>query len=242
MSETLKLLAFDTSTEHLSVAVRHGDRLLAHSGAGGAQASTTLLPLIQQLMADAGLALADLDAIAFGRGPGSFTGLRTACSVAQGLAFGANVPLLPVDTLLAVAEEARHAFGARRVVAVLDARMDQLYAARYDFDTAGPLGGDDEPLLLSPEALDVPAGWALAGNAFAAYGPRLAPATARHEVLPTAAAMLRLAPALLAAGRTVPAAQAWPLYVRDKVAQTTEERAAIKAAATAAALVPPTHA
>ena len=235
-----RLLAFDTSTEHLSVAVRHGDRLLAHNGVGGAQSSTTLLPLIQQLLADAGLALADLDAIVFGRGPGSFTGLRTACSVAQGLAFGANVPLLPVDTLLAVAEEARHAFGVRQVVAVLDARMDQLYAANYDFEANGPLGGDAEPLLLSPEALDVPAGWALAGNAFAAYGPRLAPASARHEVLPTATAMLRLAPALLAAGRTVPAAQAWPLYVRDKVAQTTEERAAIKAAAVvAAAAIPP---
>jgi tRNA threonylcarbamoyladenosine biosynthesis protein TsaB len=235
-----RLLAFDTSTEHLSVAVCHGDRLLAHNGAGGAQSSTTLLPLIQQLLAEAGLALADLDAIAFGRGPGSFTGLRTACSVAQGLAFGANVPLLPVDTLLAVAEEARHAFGARQVVAVLDARMDQLYAANYDFEANGPLGGDAEPLLLSPEALDVPAGWALAGNAFAAYGPRLAPASVRHEVLPTATAMLRLAPALLAAGRTVPAAQAWPLYVRDKVAQTTEERAAIKAAAVvAAAVIPP---
>ncbi|RIX71640.1 tRNA (adenosine(37)-N6)-threonylcarbamoyltransferase complex dimerization subunit type 1 TsaB [Acidovorax cavernicola] len=226
-----KLLAFDTSTEHLSVAVRHGDRVLSHSGAGGAQASSTLLPLIRQLLADAGLALADLDAIVFGRGPGSFTGLRTACSVAQGLAFGAKVPLLPVDTLLAVANEARHAFGAQRVVAALDARMDQLYAAPYDFDTAGPFGGDPEPLLLAPEALDVPTGWAIAGNAFAAYGPRLASATARHEVLPLATAMLRLAPALLAAGRTVPAAQAWPLYVRDKVAQTTEERAAIKAAA-----------
>ena len=238
-----RFLAFDTSTEHLSVAVQNGEQLLAHSGAGGAQASTTLLPLIQQLLADAGLKLADLDAIVFGRGPGSFTGLRTACSVAQGLAFGASVPLLPVDTLLAVAEEARHAFGARQVVAVLDARMDQLYAARYDFDAAGPLGdggegGDGEPMLLSPEALEVPAGWSLAGNAFSAYGPRLAPATARHEVLPTATAMLRLAPALLAAGRIVPAAQAWPLYVRDKVAQTTEERAAIKAAA-AAAVTPP---
>ncbi|KQW57924.1 tRNA (adenosine(37)-N6)-threonylcarbamoyltransferase complex dimerization subunit type 1 TsaB [Variovorax sp. Root411] len=230
-----KLLAFDTSTEHLSVAVLHGDTLHAHSGVGGAQASTTLLPLIQQLLGEAGLALGELDAIVFGRGPGSFTGLRTACSVAQGLAFGANVPLLPVDTLLAVAEEARDAFGAKQVVAVLDARMDQLYAARYDFEANGPLGGNDEPLLLSPEALEVPAGWALAGNAFAAYGPRLAPAAARHDALPTATAMLRLAPALLAAERTVPAAQAWPLYVRDKVAQTTEERAAIKAAAAAAA-------
>ncbi|WP_198084004.1 tRNA (adenosine(37)-N6)-threonylcarbamoyltransferase complex dimerization subunit type 1 TsaB [Variovorax sp. E3] len=237
-----KLLAFDTSTEHLSVAVLHGERLLAHSGVGGAQASTTLLPLIQQLLGEAGLALAELDAIVFGRGPGSFTGLRTACSVAQGLAFGAHVPLLPVDTLLAVAEEARHAFGARQVVAVLDARMDQLYAARYDFDAAGPgpaqPGGGDEPLLLSPDDLDVPAGFALAGNAFTAYGPRLPQAKARHEALPTATAMLRLAPALLAAGRTVPAAQAWPLYVRDKVAQTTEERAAIKAAAASAAAVP----
>lgn len=244
-----RLLAFDTSTEHLSVAVLHGERLLAHNGVGGAQASTTLLPLIQQLLGEAGLALAELDAIVFGRGPGSFTGLRTACSVAQGLAFGADVPLLPVDTLLAVAEEALHAFGAQQVVAVLDARMDQLYAARYDFSAAGllgglgGLGGDDEPLLLSPEALEVPAGYALAGNAFAAYGPRLAPAAARHEALPTATAMLRLAPALLAAGRTVPAAQAWPLYVRDKVAQTTEERAAIKAAAaSAAAAAPSSHA
>jgi tRNA threonylcarbamoyladenosine biosynthesis protein TsaB len=230
-----KLLAFDTSTEHLSVAVRHGEQVLVHHGAGGAQASATLLPLIQQLLADAGLALAELDAIVFGRGPGSFTGLRTACSVAQGLAFGANVPLLPVDTLLAVAEEARHVSGAQQLVAVLDARMDQVYAARYDFAAHGPLGGDDEPLLLSPEALEVPAGWALAGNAFAAYGPRLAATGARHEVLPGAEAMLRLAPALLAAGRTVRAAQAWPLYVRDKVAQTTEERAAIKAAAAASA-------
>jgi tRNA threonylcarbamoyladenosine biosynthesis protein TsaB len=236
-----RLLAFDTSTEHLSVAVRHGERLFTHSGAGGAQASGTLIPLVLQLLAEAGLELASLDAIAFGRGPGSFTGLRTACSVAQGLAFGSGVPLLPVDTLLAVAEEARHAFGARQVVAVLDARMDQIYAARYDFEAGGALGGDAEegdgaaPLLLAPEALEVPAGWSLAGNAFAAYGPRLAPAAARHEVLPTATAMLRLAPALLAAGRTVDAAHAWPLYVRDKVAQTTEERAAIKAAAASAA-------
>jgi tRNA threonylcarbamoyladenosine biosynthesis protein TsaB len=224
-----RLLAFDTSTEALSVAVRHGDALFEHSGAGGAQSSTTLIPLIQQLLARAGLALAELDAIAFGRGPGSFTGLRTACSVAQGLGFGAGVPLLPIDTLHAVAEEARHRFGATRVVAVLDARMDQVYAARYDLDDAAVPAS--EPELLAPEDVAVPAGWALAGNAFGAYGDRLPAAAARHEVLPTAAAMLRLAPGLLAAGRSVAPAEALPLYVRDKVAQTTEERAAIKAAA-----------
>lgn len=229
-----KLLAFDTSTDALSVAVRHGARVFAHSGPGGAQASATLIPLIRQLLADAGLALADLDAIAFGRGPGSFTGLRTACAVAQGLGFGAGVPLLPVDTLQAVAEEARHRFGAQRVVALLDARMDQVYAAHCDFDA--PIDAPVETELLAPEAVAVPAGWVLAGNAFAAYGERL-PAATRHEVLPTAEALLRLAPALLAAGRAVAPADAAPLYVRDKVAQTTEERAALKAAQQA---TPPT--
>jgi len=229
-----KLLAFDTSTDQLSVAVQHGDLLVEHSGAGGAQSSTALLPLILQLLAQAGLTLRELDAIAFGRGPGSFTGLRTACAVAQGLGFGADVPLLPVDTLHAVAEEARHRFGATRVVAVLDARMDQVYAARYVLDAGGGLDELGEAELLAPEALIVPPGFALAGNAYAAYGERLATATARHEVLPTAAAMLRLAPALLAAGRAVAPADAAPLYVRDKVAQTTEERAAIKAGAVVA--------
>jgi tRNA threonylcarbamoyladenosine biosynthesis protein TsaB len=223
-----KLLAFDTSTEALSIAVCHGEKLFEHSGIGGAQSSSTLIPLIQQLLADAGLSLRELDAIVFGRGPGSFTGLRTACSVAQGLGFGAGRRLLPIDTLHAVAEEARHRFGAARVVVALDARMDQVYTASYD------LGVEviaSEAELLAPEAVAVPTGWALAGNAFTAYGDRLPHAAARHEVLPTAAAMLRLAPALLAAGRTVAPAEAWPLYVRDKVAQTTEERAAIKAAA-----------
>lgn len=224
-----RLLAFDTSTEALSIAVRHGDVQLEHDGIGGAQSSSTLIPLIQQLLAEAGLAFGELDAIAFGRGPGSFTGLRTACSVAQGLGYGAGVRLLPIDTLLAVAEEARHRFGVQRVVAVLDARMEQVYTASYDF---GVEVMASEAELVAPEAVAVPAGWALAGNAFAAYGERLPRAAARHEVLPTAAAMLRLAPPLLAAGRTVAPADAWPLYVRDKVAQTTEERAAIKAAGT----------
>ena len=236
-----KLLAFDTSTEQLSVGVQHGDALFLHSGAGGAQSSTTLIPTVMQLLAEAGLTLQQLDAIAFGRGPGSFTGLRTACSVAQGLGFGAGVRLLPIDTLHAVAEEARERFGARRVVALLDARMDQVYAAHYDFsDFDDGTAAHDEPRLLAPEDVRVPAGWALAGNAFQAYGARLPAGAARHEMLPTAAALLRLCPALLAADRTVAPADAWPLYVRDKVAQTTEERLRIRQdAATAATLRPP---
>ena len=227
----LNLLAFDTSTETLSVAVQGGRALrgapLLHTAAGGALASTTLIAAIQELLARAGLRLADLDAVVFGRGPGSFTGLRTACSVAQGLAFGAAVPVLPVDTLLAVAEEARERTGASRVVAVLDARMHEVYSVSYAHD-GGRWQRHGEFSLGHPEAVAVPDGWVLAGNAFAAYGGRLAPAAARIEALPTAAALIRLAPALIAAGEAVPANRALPLYIRDKVAQTTEERAALR--------------
>ncbi len=236
-----RLLAFDTSTETLSIAVRHGDALFEHNGVGGALSSATLIPLVMQLLAQAGLRLDQLDAIAFGRGPGSFTGLRTACAVAQGFGFGAGVPLLPIDTLHAVAEEAHARFGAPRLVAVLDARMDQLYTAHYAFDGSAVTPENAESRVLSPEAVDVPAGWVLAGNAFVAYGDRLPADTVRHAVLPTAAALLRLAPTLLTQGRAVKPAEAWPLYVRDKVAQTTDERAVL-AQAKAAALALIAHA
>ena len=229
----MKLLAFDTSTESMSIAVSHGAQVWEHTGAGGARASATLIPAILSLLQQAGLTLGELDAIAFGRGPGSFTGLRTACSVAQGLAFGAGVKVLPVDTLLALAEEARQRHGASRIVAALDARMDEMYVARYDLGH-GSLATDAEPELVRPEALQVPEGWALAGNVFNAYGERLpgghGAAAAWIEALPTAAAMLRLAPALIAAGQAVNADHALPRYIRDKVAKTTDERAAERAA------------
>jgi tRNA threonylcarbamoyladenosine biosynthesis protein TsaB len=220
----VNLLAIDTSTEVFTIAVRREHVVLERQGAGGANASSTLIPAIQALLADAGVALGQLEAIVFGHGPGSFTGLRTACSVAQGLAFGAGVPVLGVDTLLAVAEDARWRDGATQVVAVLDARMDQVYAGAYAF--AGGAWCQERPMeLAAPQDVILPAGWTLAGNAFEAYGPRL-PAGPRVVAQPTATALLRLAPGLLAAGAAAPAAQALPLYIRDKVAQTTEERAA----------------
>jgi len=226
----LNLLAFDTSTETLSVAVARGDaRVEEQQAAGGAQASALLIPLIHSLLARAGTRLGALDAIVFGRGPGSFTGLRTACSVAQGLGFGANVPVLPVDTLLAVAEEARERAGVNRVVAVLDARMEEVYCGRYEFDNGG-WRTLETPHLLRPQDVRVPAGWVLAGNALRVHAGRLEGAAQGIEALPTAAALLRLAPRLLAQGQGVAAAQALPLYIRDKVAQTTQERAAARAA------------
>lgn len=234
----MKLLAFDTSTELISIAVTRvvdgAPRLWQHSGAGGAQASSALIPAIETLMAQAELSFEQLDAIAFGRGPGSFTGLRTACAVAQGLGLGAGVPLLPVDTLLAVAEEARARYATQsavRVLALLDARMDELYAAAYDY-AGGRWRQHADFGLYRPEQLPLHDSQALAGNVFTEYGARLPIPAALPcwEALPTAAAMLRLAPALLAAGNAVLAAEALPLYIRDKVAQTTAERAAAKAA------------
>jgi len=237
----MNLLAFDTSTDIMSVAVQRGSAAGAtpphsiwqHSGPGGAQTSSQLIPTIQRLMAQAGLQFAELDAIVFGSGPGSFTGLRTACSVAQGLAFGANLKVLPIDTLLAVAEEARFqqvsALAHWQVLALLDARMDEMYAAGYVFNS-GKWKQIKGYSLIRPEDLASDADCPLAGNVFASYGARLPGVAPRIEALPGACALLRLAPALLADGGAVPAGQALPLYIRDKVAKTTLERATEKAA------------
>jgi len=260
----MNLLAFDTGTDAMSIAVARtvGGHVQTwqHTAPGGAQTSTGLIPAILGLMQEAGLQMTELNAICFGSGPGSFTGLRTACAVAQGLAFGAHVPVLAVDSLLAVAEEARHATLASQprgvITVVLDARMDELYCATYAFDNgqwtelqaSGLVRPEDlarwrcgvaDPV--DPAAVDgqtpTAAPWVLAGNAFAVYGDRVAaadPAAAtamRIPALPTALAMLRLAPVMLAKGMAVPAEHAMPRYVRDKVAKTTAERAAEKAAA-----------
>ena len=227
-------LAFDTSTDVLSIGVSANGRTEVRTLAGGAQASNSLIPAAMEMLMQVGVGLVQLDAIVFGRGPGSFTGLRTACSVAQGLAFGANIPVLPVDTLLAVAEEARVLAGVGAqpltVLALLDARMDEVYSAAYHWD--GQHWSMQSPLRVSaPEhvalSADAPR-LLLAGNAFEAYGGRL-PTGECVRALPTAAALLRLAPALMAAGQAVPAEQAMPLYIRDKVAHTTAEREAAKA-------------
>jgi tRNA threonylcarbamoyladenosine biosynthesis protein TsaB len=251
---TNQWLALETSTDTLSLAVARGSQTWTHTSAGGALTSTHMIPQTLALLKEAGLALTDLQAVVFGRGPGAFTGLRTACSVAQGLAFGADLPVLPIDTLLAVAEEARAgnaltgAAPVTRVLAVMDARMEQVYAAAYEFTAsaanaateANPLQGTwrcvQAPELHSPESLHWPADWTqdsfiAAGNAWPVYAGRWPAALTVPQVmaLPTASALLRLAPDAWAAGAAVPPEEALPLYIRDKVAQTTDERMLIKA-------------
>lgn len=225
----MNLLAFDTSTDTLFIALQRGTALWQHQAVGGANSSATLLPSIQQGLQALGLQFADLDAIVFGRGPGSFTGLRTACAIAQGLALGAGKPLLPVDTLLAVAEEAREQHGLTDVMAALDARMSEVYHAGYRW-AEGLWHATHALGLCAPEALQVPEGLSVVGNAQAAYAERLAPQAAHRVALPTATALLRLAPRLMADGHLVDASYALPLYIRDKVALTTAEREAARAA------------
>lgn len=231
-----RLLAFDTSTEVLAVALRTEAGVFAFDGEGGAAASLHLVPQIEALLARAGLELAALQAIAFGHGPGAFTGLRTSCAVAQGLAFGASLPVLPLDSLLIVAEGARAELGTGAgegldLDVVMDARMGEVYAGAYAW-TGLRWACRREPALWSLDALHD--AWArepaqtVVGSALDAFGDRLATGPARRLPLPArrAEALLRLAEQAWRDEAGIDPAQALPLYLRDKVALTVAERAA----------------
>jgi tRNA threonylcarbamoyladenosine biosynthesis protein TsaB len=217
----LNLLALDTSTEFCSVALLRDDDVTYRETHAIQRHSELILPMIEDLLAASDLELTQLDGIAFGAGPGSFTGLRIACGVAQGLAFGAGLPVVPVGTLAALAQEA----GAARVVACLDARMGEIYHAVYRRE-----GGNWIEIAAASvgPAHSAPAleggDWLGCGNGFAVYAEALA---ARYgaqlrgiapTLFPHARSIARLALPVLAAGGGVPAEQASPTYVRDKVA------------------------
>ncbi len=220
----------------MSVAVGVGGQVWLHDGAGGAKASAALIPTILGLLSQAGLRVAQLDAIAFGRGPGAFTGLRTACATAQGLAFGADRPVLALDTLMAVAEDARMGEVDQTLWVAMDARMNEIYAAQYAF-AGGAWEVLDPPMLTQAEVLNER--WRrepphrVAGTALRAFEGRLDVGTAAcaPDALPRAAALLPLAQAAWARGEATDAALALPVYLRDKVAQTTAEREAVRRAA-----------
>jgi tRNA threonylcarbamoyladenosine biosynthesis protein TsaB len=267
------LLAFDTSTETLALALQHGGRAESLLAPGGAQASARLLPLAAELLARCGADWRALGGIAFGRGPGAFTGLRTSCAVAQGLAFGRGIPVWPIDSLAIVAEDARaqldaadpaaaqHAIAA---VVAMDARMGEVYVGAWRWDAEAAWRPAAEAALAEPSQLGrwFEAAWGdgagggaggdagggagrpvrrvLCGSALAVPALR-----ERWPALPAgaielasehdrAAALLRLATQARAGGPGLPAAQALPLYLRDKVAQTSAERAAQRQADAAA--------
>lgn len=242
------LLALDTATETMHLALRCGPQVLVHEAVGGVAASAGLIPAVQALLAQAGIGLAQLDAIAFGRGPGAFTGLRTAASVTQGLAFGADKPVIALDTLLATAQDAKDA-GAdpRRIDVVHDARMGEVYAAAYAWDgrtwqTVRPVALMSPQQWLDALAQPQPPS-ALAGNALHALPDLQAAAQASGiplwpQAAPRGLALAELAHLAWLAADLLPAEQALPLYVRDKVALTTSERQ-MKNVSMSAAATPP---
>jgi tRNA threonylcarbamoyladenosine biosynthesis protein TsaB len=230
------ILAIETSSELASCAILNGaGSVLARESSGVRTHSQSVLPMVQDLLREAGLKLADCDAIAFGAGPGSFTGVRTACGVAQGLAFGAGLPVLPLVTLEAMAEACRARTGATEVLAVLDARMNEVYWAQYRY-ADGAWQAVCAPVLCAPEAVapQVVDGLAACGNGFAAYPDAFAgkdfAGQAHADILPHARELALLGVGALARGDAVAADAAQPLYLRNKVAYTSAERQAKNAA------------
>lgn len=224
----LTILAIETSSETASVALLRGDDVLSRVSSGVRTHSQAVLPMIQELLAEAGIGLPQCDAIAFGSGPGSFTGVRTACGVAQGLAFGGKLPAVPVVTLDAMALACHQQHGAAEVLAVLDARMGEVYWAQYRFDN-GALVAVSPPVLSAPADVQPQGSPVMCGNGLSAYAEAF-PAGGFAEVMPHAAQIAQLAAVAFAAGHTVTAAEAQPLYLRNKVAYTQAERRDMAAA------------
>lgn len=245
----MNLLSLDTSTEFLSLAIQAGDTLFTHHQHVGNASSKLILPQIQALLDAANVQLNDLHGIAFGAGPGAFTGVRIACGVAQGLGFGANIPVVGVNTLLAVAQ----ASGADKVIVCLDARMGEIYHAAFEkiktsenrenkwqeISETKVCKPEAAPLILkdklASEVLPVITQekiWVGAGSGWGIYGEILAAiyvgnlANTLAKVTPTAEAILQLAKPIFAAGEAKPASEAAPIYIRNRVALTTQQREA----------------
>jgi tRNA threonylcarbamoyladenosine biosynthesis protein TsaB len=223
----MRILALETSTEYCSVALWQDGAIVERCELVGQKHSELLMEMLDSVLREANVTLTQLDGIAFGAGPGSFTGVRIACGVAQGLALGAALPVVGVCTLQALAQASGH----DKVIAALDARMAEVYHAAYE-KRAGIWVTMSEPSLCLPQgAQEIEgAGWFGAGSGFAVHGVALGERYAGQlsgsnaQSVPQAKAIAQLAAVMFAAGQGVDAAQAMPLYLRDKVALKTSER------------------
>lgn len=223
----MNVLALDTSSELCSIALWLAGDVRVRETLAGQRHTELVLPMTHELLSEAGVGLAALDGVAFGAGPGSFTGLRIACALAQGLALGAGLPLVPVGTLEALAEGA----GAERVLACIDARLGEVYHGAYRRAAGGWHAVSAPRLCLPADAPQVPGdGWVACGSGFDAYGELLSRrydgrvAAVLPGRFPRAADIAALAAPRLAAGEGVDPADAAPVYVRDRVALKESER------------------
>lgn len=233
------ILAIETATEACSVALLAGNDILHKFEHQPRQQARLVLPMADELLAEAGLTPGNLDAIAFGCGPGSFTGLRVAAAVTQGIAVVGDLPVLPVSTLAAIAQGAQRRHSEARVLAAIDARMQEVYWGVYRLNGEGLMELQGQEHVLPPAQVLAPAekadGWCGAGSGWLAYAEALqsrlsgqgcAVRRVYENVWPEAVDVLTLAVPLYATGRGLPAAQAIPTYLRDKVAKSRAERAA----------------
>jgi tRNA threonylcarbamoyladenosine biosynthesis protein TsaB len=219
----MKILAIDTATEACSAALYIESKapdagITSEYQLAPREHSRLILKMIDRLLSQAGIAVAELDAIAFGRGPGSFMGLRIAAGVVQGIAFAHDIPVIPVSTLKTIAQRAYELTGSKNVLAAIDARMDEVYWAKYSL-TGKQWVLDGEEQVISPDK------WVGAGTGWASYADRLLPnddlnlLAKLDDCFPSAEVIVKLAIEELKAGNTVSAAEAIPVYLRNDVAK-----------------------
>ncbi|SCC66059.1 tRNA (adenosine(37)-N6)-threonylcarbamoyltransferase complex dimerization subunit type 1 TsaB [Kosakonia oryziphila] len=223
----MRILAIDTATEACSVALWNDGTTFAHFELCPREHTQRILPLVRAVLGDADLKLTQLDALAYGRGPGSFTGVRIGIGIAQGLALGAELPMIGVSTLATMAQGAWRKTGATRVLAAIDARMGEVYWAEYQRDEQGVWHGEETEAVLKPEAVSVrlqqlEGQWATVGTGWPTW-PEMGNGNALtltdgEILLPTAEDMLPLAQQLFAAQKTVAVEHAEPVYLRNEVA------------------------
>ena len=229
----MNLLAIETATEACSVALIHGDEVIARSELAPRRHAERVLPMADELLAEAGLARQALDAIAVGRGPGAFTGVRLAVSLAQGMALALDLPVVTISSLAALALEAPDdGDDAAAILAVIDARMGEIYAASYRRDGTGGLVALDDERVCSADALRLPeaAAWQVVGSGWATYATVLRerlgrePRHADGARYPQAMHVAELAAREFRAGHAHAPELALPVYLRDKVALTLAEQ------------------
>ena len=230
-SRSMKLLALDTATEACSAAIYIDGEITQNYQLAPKEHTRLILAMIEGLLVDAGISIKQLDALAFGRGPGSFTGVRISTGVVQGMAYGADLPVVPVSTLASIAQSVHDDHQAEFVLTAIDARMDAVYWGEYQLES-GLMRLRGEEQVVAPEQVPVPTqqAWVGAGSGWAAYAESLKrrieqPMPSVFDAYyPQSASIARLAAHDYANGNYVTAAQAVPVYLRNKVAKKTSER------------------
>lgn len=226
-TQKTRLLALDTSTEACSAALYIDGHIEQLYQLAPRVHTHLVLGMAEQLLAEAGIGVSQLDALAFGRGPGSFTGVRIATGVVQGLAFGADLPVVPVSTLASIAQAVHEDHQHRQVLAAIDARMGDVYWGAYTLNAQGLMVQAADEVVIRPDQLSRPDGddWVGAGSGWQTYAVSLAESMGIHaskqfaDYFPQARTMAQLAVADFIQGKAVAAAQALPVYLRNDVAK-----------------------